>query len=541
MKKITYILLSLLIGTVALTSCDALLNADSERYTFDEDFQMKSAHDTIYSMVGIMTQLQKLGDRYVLLGELRSELMTTNDNASRYLKEINDFNISDSNPYVNLKDYYAVINSCNYLTHYIDTSYTKLNDKAMMRSYAAAKGIRAWTYLQLALNFDTVAYYTNPITTVSDATKSYQRIELTALADSLIADLEPLKNVPAMSLGTFGAFKGGLSILPIKFILGDLYLWKGDYANAAKSYYDLMYSTSRTISSDFTSSWTVDNKKVFVSYTPDWNDIFAPSSAENIATLGSSATYGQQFSVDSLSYHYDIAPTNIALNNWKSTIYYVDSITIGEGDLRAHGSYYQVNERNSTKLNDYDPSVNPYITKYQMMNTNTEKCLVIYRNSLLYLRYAEAVNRLGCPQLAFLVIKKGLTNLTTSPAIIRNEVLAVGHGSTPSYMNFADNRFFTNIGIRQRGLGNTNLDKLVYVIPTLPNKADSITFVENAIVDELALEMAFEGNRFHDLMRIALRRGKPEFLADKVSSKFGSNKSVMREYLMNPIHWYLPR
>ena len=541
MKKLNYIVLSLLVSTFALTSCDALLNADSERYTFENDFQMKSAHDTIYSMVGVLSQLQKLGDRYILLGELRSELMETKDNASLYLKEINDFSYSKENPYINQKEYYSVINSCNYVTKYIDTSYAKQSDKAMMRTYAAAKSIRAWTYLQLALNYDTVYYYTNPITTVADASRSYPEIKLNALADSLINDLEPLKNVNTMDLGTFGAFKAKTTIFPIKFILGDLYLWKGDYANAAKSYYDLMYSTDRTISREYISSWTVDSKKVFTNYTPLWNALLEPNNPEIIASIGSSATYGQQFSVDSLSYHYDIAPTPIAINKWASTIYYVDSITIGEGDLRSHGSYYQINEKNSTLPNSYDPSENPYITKYQKMNTNTEKCLVIYRNSLLYLRYAEAVNRMGCPQLAFTVIKKGLTSLNTTTTTIHNEVLAAGNGSTPSYMNFGDNRFTANIGIRQRGLGNTNNDTRVYVIPTLSSKADSITYVEDAIVEELALETAFEGNRFHDLMRIALRRDKPEYLAEKVSSKYALKKADMKLRLMSVKNWYLPR
>lgn len=541
MKKIHYIVLTLLVSTLALTSCDALLNVDSERYTFEEDFQMKSAHDTIYSMVGVFTQFQKLGDRYILLGELRSDLMQTNVNASRYLKEINDFNFSEGNPYINQKDYYAVINSCNYVTTWIDTSYTKLSDKAMLRSYAAAKAIRAWTYLQLALNFKEVHYYTTPITTVADATKTYPIIQLDALADSLIADLYPLRNVNSMNLGTFGAFRATQTILPIKFLLGDLYLWKGEYENAAKSYWDLMYTNDRIITEAYTSMWTLDAKKVFLNYNPLWNKVLDPNSSEVIASMASSISYGQQFTVDSLSYHFDIAPSKLALNKWSQSIYYVDSTATGDGDLRASGSVYQVDEKFSTVANAYDESENPYITKYQIMNTSTEKCLVLYRNSLLYLRYAEAVNRLGCPQLAFAVLKKGLTRLTTSAqAVVRNEITAFGNGSVPSYMNFTDPRFDKNIGIRQRGLGNTHLDSRMYIIPRLEGRNDTINFVEDAIVEELALEMAFEGNRFHDLMRIAKRRDKPEYLADRVSAKYTTSKDIIKAKLMIPINWYLP-
>jgi len=536
MKKLTYIVLSLLVSTFALTSCDALLNADSERYTFENDFQMKSAHDTIFSMVGVFSQLQKLGDRYVLLGELRSELMETKDNASRYLKEINDFNYSEGNPYIDQKDYYAVINACNYVTKYIDTSYTVLNDKAMLRSYAATKSIRAWTYFQLALNFDTVRYYTNPITTVAEATKSYPSLGLSALADSLIADLTPLKDVSPMELGTFGAFKSSLSEFPIKFILGDLYLWKGDYENAARSYYDLIYTKKAEISKNYMSYWTVGSKGEFLSGYINWINILTPTSTEVLATIGSSSSYGQQFTVDSLSYHYDIAPSTIAINKWITPIYYYSPTVQTEGDLRIYGS---VNiPKMVTDL--WLQSSNPYIVKYQRMNTDKEKCLVIYRNSLLYLRYAEAVNRLGCPQLAFTVIKKGLSDLSTRSGVVRNEVIKYGNGVTPSFMTFSDPAFANNCGIRQRGLGNTNLDTTIYIIPRLDTKADTIEYVEDAIVEELALETAFEGNRFHDLMRVALRRGKPEYLADKVSAKYTLNRAVILEKLMSPINWYLP-
>jgi len=75
-------------------------------------------------------------------------------------------------------------------------------------------------------------------------------------------------------------------------------------------------------------------------------------------------------------------------------------------------------------------------------------------------------------------------------------------------------------------------------LQTIPEKQ---IYLENAIIDERARELAYEGERFYDLMRVAKRRNDPSFLADRVAGKFeGSEASAIRGYLMNENNWYLP-
>jgi starch-binding outer membrane protein, SusD/RagB family len=65
-------------------------------------------------------------------------------------------------------------------------------------------------------------------------------------------------------------------------------------------------------------------------------------------------------------------------------------------------------------------------------------------------------------------------------------------------------------------------------------------YLEQQIVDERARELAFEGERFYDLMRVAKRRNEPQFLASRVSAKYPpGQREQIYNYLMNPQNWYI--
>src|SRR5690606_20246974 len=76
------------------------------------------------------------------------------------------------------------------------------------------------------------------------------------------------------------------------------------------------------------------------------------------------------------------------------------------------------------------------------------------------------------------------------------------------------------------------------------------TEVDDLIVDEAGLELAFEGNRWQDLLRVALRREKENagsgrsFLHEKISAKFTAAGLPVPEgvsRLANDVNsWYLP-
>ncbi|MFA5044386.1 MAG: RagB/SusD family nutrient uptake outer membrane protein [Paludibacter sp.] len=546
MKKICNILILAIIASIGLVSCDDLLNVDSGRVTFEQDYRLSSPNDSIYSMMGIYSQLQKLADSYVLLGELRGDLLDVTENSNLDLREINDFNISKTNKYANIKDYYAVINNCNYLIHNIDTATVINGQKVMYRYYAAAKGIRAWTYMQIALNFGSAKYYQKPILSMADGEEinNYPDLTFNELADSLIADIQPWKDVLAPNI-----FPGIEQTFPIRFLLGDLYLWTNRYQEAATEYHELMYDYNYLINKTYQSYWVLDNNIISTRRYAYWTDSYYYGGQEAIASILCPTTYGQTFDLDSLNLKYEFTPSAQAVKNWDSQTYFNTISNTVPGDLRKLESIINKNTIIDVAPNSLTTTSNPenttvqnivykYIWNARAVNVQS---IVIYRSSLLYLRYAEAVNRLGKPNLAFAVLKNGLNSITMNST----KVIPLNERSTAPYMNFSNFRFDNNVGIRSRGLGPKlgDLNPLVgdtnYIIPHQNQLIDSVLYVEDLIQKELALETAFEGNRFQDLMRIAIRRDDNSYLANIVSEKYTDNKEAIKSKLMIRSNWYI--
>ena len=108
-------ILSLCLGlSMATTSCDDMLTSDSNRHSYEV------AGDTLYSYWGIVKSLQNIGERYVILGECRGDLIDGGEFSTDSVNAILSFglngdteNIKDgANRYLKVSDYYHVINSC---------------------------------------------------------------------------------------------------------------------------------------------------------------------------------------------------------------------------------------------------------------------------------------------------------------------------------------------------------------------------------------------------------------------------------------------
>ena len=83
----------------AFPACTDMMETDSTTVGFEEDNRLDSPNDSLYSVLGILSQVQRLGDRYVLLGELRGDLMEATADANVDIQEISNFSVSSGNEY----------------------------------------------------------------------------------------------------------------------------------------------------------------------------------------------------------------------------------------------------------------------------------------------------------------------------------------------------------------------------------------------------------------------------------------------------------
>lgn len=414
-------------------------------------------------------------------------------------------------------------------------------------------------------------------------------------------------------------------MFPADLVMGDLYLFCAqdslDYVQAATYYYNYITDNDIEIDESRVAQYTVQNRHMnnesYQSDVSSWVDVFEsytlssgvitmiPSSA--VSTMGTVMTdvqeiFGFELSAsqsatvneddeDEVDISGDITPTasdeyrqlipSEAYLQLNSAQNYAGANTSGSseaqleyydcGDARLDGSAPMVAVSNTSGGTTRGRFIHKFCPASNINNNNSSGFtfhygVTLYRTTLVYLRYAEALNRAGFPEHAYAILSHGLGSSTIPTLITDTDDLGDVTYSVDStllegrahisidelrraqqateFLNVAMMPSTDPIGIHSLGCGGSPLDvedTLYSYTVAVPQRIaeeqartganfenDTEAYqnaVEDLIVDELALEMAFEGNRFGDLQRIAAHKNNvksgygTEWLAWKIARR----------------------
>lgn len=612
------------LSSFLFTACEDFFEQESDDVLYADKDHLNNSVDSIYSVTGIMNKLQVIADRTILFGEVRGDLVTLTNTASSDLRELAEFNVGDDNKYNSPRDYYDIINNCNYFLAKVQQDLkSNRNEYIFMKEYAAVKAFRAWTYLQLVLNYGRVPFVTEPILNKEDSEKDYPMYDLEEICQFFLNDLSTLPEEYNTSFPGYRTIRNTASSLfyfPLSILRGELNLWlatstgnKNYYRDAAFNYYKYIserngtggyYSTGLSCSMWSPGSTTWSSYFSINSNMQSGPTYFSPSE-ESSSSQGELITMIPGDSIPAEGYYselrnlfnstdlndskFSITPSkglveisesqvNCVLSKIRADGTYTVSYApkgldlYRTGDLRLRSIWKEGTMRNLTG-EQLDVQT---IAKYQTRNVH------IWRRQMVYLRMAEAINMAGYPRMAFQVLSQGLTD-----RIINNEVypyytksdsvdfISKFKFSNGSYKNLQVDEFAGNtinlrgntMGIHTHGSGWTP-DNAYYQFPdsvltlfknytlydgtigdTLKNVAVPVAeqqaYVDSLILNESALEFAFEGTRYYDVMRYALRQPNPGATMEKIiCNRRGKNnaatvKGEIKKDLTNKNNWFL--
>ena len=534
--------------------------------------------DADRAVLGVYAQFTTLAKQVVILNELRADLMDVTPAATPDLEQLNQNRIDESIEWASPLQFYAVINSCNDVLENFDKmlAENKFTQDEYDERYSDIGALRTWIYLQLLNIYGSVPYITEPLVNLTDVEKyKGQQENADEMLPKLITFMHSLPMLDdyiysSLVSGTPNGYSLDPMFISKRLLLADLYLYNNQYAEAAH-YYRLVMAT------DETSSNLNMRRMRYRLYNYPFT-----------ATSGEPNWYAVIFRDG------HIEDEDGLINTWKyiftdvtssrkttdraamERIWYIPF----DDKLEPVNPFTKLFEGYQLKASDYamdslwgKPMRNqfPYdargkggsftdeglITKYSGQNSNTlakqHGFWMISRAAGLHLRYAEAANRAGYPYLAWCLLNNGVKNskyrFQKPDGTYFPDDSCYVTGTSPFDPYPIDYRFDArypreweqNGGVRGRAFMPA-----VNFPAGFTTQLDSIQWLEKQIVREAGLELAFEGHRWGDLVRIARRMNKEgrngfSYLFDEnIKKKYERANIPAPNFTSDEQSWYIP-
>lgn len=565
-----FITLSFLLMSV--TSCDSLFNPETDDQIKESEY-ISSNTELYTGFIGIMTKVQAVGDKEILLTDTRAELLEPTNNATTELYNI--YNYADNlqgNSYANPSGYYEVIIACNdYLAKVAEyRTQPQVDQQKCNNLIASTIRVKVWAYKTLGEIYGEAAWFDQPIAGVEAFLNGgYEMLDMQQITDKCLdlldngymgvtADgkinwIEWLDPDKINDIANSEFRKWDYMVPDYEGLHAELSLWKAAYLDAAsdfataKTYYkkaadELLSKLNQEINNEEHSGnnpYWIPNAGTAGRYQNLWlaQDPYAP---ENISVIlynyenRQTNSLVKHFSADA---DFLLAPSEAGEQNFLDKTKNPGGSTgetryknlIGNsGSGKYIAKYRPVGGRNGVRTYTYQDDVHIYI----------------YRATHYHLMLAEALNNLARFTSMECVLNKGITGANQVDLVASDKDVKEGKAPNPEWEGFTRNwtadaewgtRKYPGMGVR----GAFSLEGRVVLTTQDASLNEAKKHNDIEIMREAALELSCEGKSYPWMNRLAVRYNDLSIVADEVCPKYvaAGKDGEIRAKILNGGNW----
>ena len=519
MKKIHFYSCAVALAALSLTACDDYLDLKPMNEIVKENYWTEKADvESVVNSCYAGLEADACLKRLFIYGELRSDNIVLSTSTPYALQQILNENLLETNEWVKWESLYQVINRCNTVIAFApevaerDPNYTVSELRATLAEVTA---LRALVYFYLVRTFRDVPYVTMPSLNDDNVEKDY-RVSPTPMAEvikALINDLEAVKGdalklYPEMGYPLYDAANTSrVTNCFIYALLADLYLWDGDYERC--SYYcDLVleYKMARYEELKEEAPENVADMDLFRDKYPL---LLEQPSGTTVGRVYNSV-FGNGNSFESIFELYFLS--NQRVENKLVSEFYGNTNTplgnVGAADQLYTGIYENTNQL-------FKP------TDCRVPEGIEERGSAYAIRKYYYSYVSITMNRNNtAPRVAFSSRSGNFANWVVYRL---TDVMLMKAEAEVERQNFDDAfELVSTVYNRANNLTTASADTL--------SRSDYGTLAQmrELVLDERRRELMFEGKRWFDLVRYALRTGDNTYLIERAVSKQKERQSAIR-------------
>ena len=559
-----------LLFPLIFTACSDFFDPSTDDEFNGED-GFTSNTEMYTGFLGIMTKMQAVGDKEILLTEPRGELIEPSDESTSDLIALYNYdqNLQD-NAYANPAGYYEVIIACNdYLQNMAQyKSNPNVDSDAWQALVASTVRTKVWAYKTLAEIYGQAVWFDDAITEVSDIREGdkFQLLQLGDLVDRCLSLLttgydgvssdqeinwyEWLDPTHTVALASSQYRKWNYIVPPYAGLYAELCLWKGALLDAAGQQSATYYQQAAD------ELLKKLGEQINVTSDPGSNVYWLPSAATpgHYSPIWNNAQPYPYETVSAIIYDYTKNQTNTLLHHFSNEYpnkYWLRPSEVGVARFLDKTFNPGATDNDTRYKACFGMSSGQrYLAKFRPVgssaraNAYQDDChIYIYRATQYHLMLCEALNHLKRFTAMNAVFNKGVKAGDTDDCFVAGAAEWQGFESTidPTKSDWTGTanwgtRKYPSLGIR--GCFNLTARPIKDNIHDLGETA-TLKFNDLAFLDEAMLEFAGEGKVYPMMCRMAVRYGDPAIVADRVCPKYTDEAlaTTVRSRIMDGGYW----